>query len=172
MTESLWKPFGKGGDAVAKMQTLQAVARIDRLDEVVRDKDLQIVELNRMACNAIAERDAALREAEALESMHRVNVQLRNENSQLMAQLQSCETLIEQLNLRIRSFEVARESAPSVGSESVGPRSLYAPSVGGRSARYSGSVAGSLGGGMAAGRLAPSERARMHDHATRAMLLK
>uniref|UniRef100_A0A7R9YLQ4 Uncharacterized protein n=2 Tax=Diacronema lutheri TaxID=2081491 RepID=A0A7R9YLQ4_DIALT len=164
--------FFKKREAEVLKQSLDAVARIDRLDEVVRDKDEQIVSLNRMLCDTIAERDAALREAEALQQLHRVNAQLRNENTQLMAQLQSCEALIEQLNLRIRAFEVEREPAPSVGSESNGPRSLYAPSVGARSARYSGSLAGSLSGGASGLRLAPSERARMHDVATRAMLLK
>jgi hypothetical protein len=166
---SVWKSFSKQDKSMMMIKHIEAAQRIDRLDEVVRDKDDQIVSLNRMLCDMIAERDAALREAQAMQALETVNAQLRNENSALMAQLQNCEALIEQLNLRVRAFELAREEAPSSVGESVGQRSLYAPS---RSARYSGSVAGSLSGSQSNHRLAPSERSKMHDSATRAMLLK
>lgn len=164
----LWKSFGSGArqDAAKK----QTQARMDRLDEVVRDKDLQIVALNRMLCDTIAERDSVHRHTDAMPQLQRANEQLRRENSQLMAQLQNCETLIEQLNVRIHSLEVAREPAGSVCSEASSHRSLYAPSTGSRSERYAGSLSGPLLGG--ASRLAASDRAKLQDRATRAMLLK
>ncbi|KAJ1628402.1 hypothetical protein T492DRAFT_1018680 [Pavlovales sp. CCMP2436] len=167
---SLWVAFANGDKENTALKDLETAQRIARLDEVVQDKDEQLVALNTLLCDTIADRDAAIREVQAMRQLDAVNSSLRRENSQLMAQLQNCEQVIEQLSLRVRSFETKDEGTPSVAS-SFGGRSLYAPSS--RSARPSGSgsVAGSLVGASSQHHLAPSERARMRDHATRMMLL-
>ena len=171
----LWGSLGKGGSV---LQHIEAVKRNSRLDDVVRDKDEQIVKLNKMLCDMIAERDAALRETLALRQLEEVNAQLRGENSALMTQLEKCQALIEQLHLRVKSLEVAHEESPSVG-ESVGGRSrsgsIYSGfTPGRRGRRESGGslLGGSIMGDMSHTRLAATERSKMHDVATRAMLLK
>lgn len=176
MEKTMWGSFGKGG---AVLQHIEAMKRNSRLDDVVRDKDEQIVKLNKLLCDTIAERDAALRETQALRQLEEVNAQLRGENSALMTQLEKCQALIEQLHLRVKSLEVAHEDAPSFSGESVGSRSrsgsLYSGFTPGRRARRESAgslLGGSIMGDMSHTRLAAQERSKMHDVATRAMLLK
>lgn len=154
----MWAPFKRGSekdDIATKHATISR-----RMESVVRDKDEQIVALNRMLCDTIAERDSAMRDAAAARAAQEEVEKLRGRVEELQGE--NGRLKLEVATLQAERDAIVNEPAPS----------HYAPTLmSGSGRQYAQSVAGSLAPGRPVQRLTGRERAKQRDTATRAMIL-
>lgn len=167
------KSFTPGDKENLVTKHAQVLEAKQQLDDVVAEKDEQLVVLNKMLCDLMAERDAAVREAEALRQLTSVNEQLRSENSRLMTQVHDLEEQVEELNTELAAREQERppSEAPSGPPPSI-PHSFYVASPAKPPRREVIARPMSLASHRSTHHLTAADRARLHDTMTRAMLLK